>query len=152
MRILAINRPAIIESNIGALDREFRAARWTHHRLLDFEQQHQDHMNDVAELCAPGIRRVGALVARLKRREKRAERSTGWSPPLHTDWRLALEAKLTSLRKQRNSDPRWADALKWADAADPNGQPRGIWAQHPRRHSVTSGTNATIGISWESHW
>src|SRR5690606_5379053 len=131
MRILAINRPAIIESDIGALDREFRAARWTHHRLLDFEQRHQDHMNEVAELCAPGIRRVGALVARLKRREKRAERSTGWSPPLHTNLRLKLETKLTSLRKQRNSDPRWTDALKWADAEEPNGPPRGKARRRP---------------------
>lgn len=125
MRILVINRPAIIESNIGDLDREFRAARWTHHRILDFEEQHQEHMDQQAELCAPGIRRVARLVSKLRGRIRRKERSTGWSPPLHDDWLSSLSSRLLTLRKQRDTDPRWKSAVRWGDSSDSDAPARG---------------------------
>src|SRR5690606_41544275 len=66
-----MNRPAKIVSGHEELDAEYRAARWTYHRLLDFEDQHQRLLDEVAEQCAPGIRRVARLIAILWRRQRR---------------------------------------------------------------------------------
>src|SRR5690606_13870913 len=113
--IFAIKRPGILESDPSALDTELRAARRTHHLLLDFEDKHQALLDEVAETVAPGIGRIARIVNKLISRKHRMERSTGWSPPLHDNWRLVLKDRLQSLRNQRNSDPRWKTALKWAD-------------------------------------
>ena len=73
--VLTLNRPAIIVSDEARLGAEFRAASWAHHRLLDFEDEHQRHLDAVAEDIAPGIVRVGRILARLARRQRRSERS-----------------------------------------------------------------------------
>jgi len=123
--IFAIKRPGILESDPSALDTELRAARRTHHLLLDFEDKHQALLDEVAETVAPGIGRIARIVNKLISRKHRMERSTGWSPPLHDNWRLVLKDRLQSLRNQRNSDPRWKTALKWADMPGENAPPRG---------------------------
>lgn len=129
--MLTLNRPAFIESCEQQLDSEFRAARWAHHRLLDFETLHQKVLDDAAELCAPGIGRVGKLVSRLSRNARRREHTTEgqWSPNPHPLWAKALRGKLHELRKQRNSDPRWREALKWADTPGPGAPARGTARQ-----------------------
>lgn len=115
--MLGINRPARIESDADALDAEFRAARWTYHRLLDFEDEHQRVLDAAAEAAAPGILRVGRILHKLARREKWAARATSgtWAPDPRPELAARLRARLEELRKTRNADPRWKDALKWAD-------------------------------------
>lgn len=115
--MLVLHRPARIESDAYRLDDEYRSARWLHHRLLDFEDEHQRVLDAAAEAAAPGIVRVGRILARLSRRAKRRERSNAgtWSPHPRPDLAATLRARLEGLRKQRNADPRWKAALKWAD-------------------------------------
>jgi hypothetical protein len=122
-----ISRPAIVDRNCTeALGAEMRSARWLYHRLLDFEDEHQRVLDETAEICAPGIVRVAALVARLIRRQKRRERTTKgqWSPNPHPGWLTALSVRLGECRKARNVDPRWAAATKWAD--DQVGAPKQV--------------------------
>ncbi|GMV18399.1 MAG: hypothetical protein AMXMBFR56_66230 [Polyangiaceae bacterium] len=115
--MLTLSRPAHVLSDAQRLDAEYRSARWLHHRLLDFEDEHQRVLDAAAEASAPGIVRVGRILARLSRRAKRRDRTTAgaWSP----DPRFALAARLKvllgELREVRNADPRWSAALGWAD-------------------------------------
>lgn len=115
--MLVINRPAKIESGSVVLDDEYRSARWTYHRLLDFEDLHQAELDRVAELVAPGIVRVGRILARLSKRVRRAERSTkgSWAPDPKPELAATLRARLADMRTVRNGDDRWKAALKWAD-------------------------------------
>lgn len=125
MSIKTLNRPAKISSSQVDLDREFRAARWIYHRLLDFEDSHQKVLDETAELVAPRILRVGRIVAILKGRVRRLERSSDWCPRPRTELRQRLQQILLELRKQRNADPRWKEALKWADTAEEGAPQRG---------------------------
>lgn len=115
--MLVINRPARIESDEIALDAEFRSARWTYHRLLDFEDEHQAVLDRVADEVAPGIVRVARIIATLSRRARRAERSSEgtWWPNPRPELASHLKQRLAALRTQRNADPRWSAALGWAD-------------------------------------
>jgi hypothetical protein len=121
---LAMQRPALVESDEHRLDAEYRSARWAYHRLLDFEDQHQRVLDAAAEAAAPGIVRVGRILARLARRAKRRERTTEgqWSPSPRPDLAARLKALLPELREKRNADPRWAAACAWAD--EPIGEPK----------------------------
>lgn len=134
--VRVLHRPARIESDLDALECEFRAARWAHHRLLDFEDEHQRVLDEVADECAPGIIRVGRILARLSRRKKRRERATSgtWSPDPRLELAKRMESVLIELRRRRNADPRWKDALRWAD--DPVGAPKQVRrrrAKHPSK-------------------
>lgn len=116
--IKAASRPAIIDrDSLPRLDAEMRAARWLYHRLLDFEDSHEQIMAVAAEESAPGIGRTARIVARLLRRQKRRERSSEgtWSPNPHPAWLASLRVHLSELRNQRNGDPRWKMACQWAD-------------------------------------
>lgn len=125
MRTLAMSRPARVVSGEAELDAEYRAARYLYHRLLDFEDDHQRVMDEAQEECAPGITRVSKLLARLRKRKRRAERSTGWVPGHHPAVADALGKRLSELRKTRNADPRWKAAMGWADAPSPSAPARG---------------------------
>lgn len=129
--IFAIKRPARLLSGKLELEWELHMTRHTHHRLLDFEDVHQRVLDEVAEIVAPNIVRVGRLFARLMARKWRMERSTGWSLPLHEPWRIELGKRLKSLRLQRNTDPRWKAALKWADTPSENAPQRGNARRRP---------------------
>lgn len=131
MAIKCMSRPAVILDGAAELAAEFSAARWTHHRLLDFEDHHQRLLDEVAEQCAPGIRRVARLIAILWRRQRRAERASAgsWKPRERANLMAALRSRLAELRKQRDADPRWREALLWADGVDPDAPERG----KPRR-------------------
>lgn len=118
--LLVACRPALVVSNTEALDREFAAARWAYHRLLDFEDLAQRRLDDAQELCAPGISRVGRILSRLRKRNKRRERSTRFVPVDRPALRATLETRLASLRKTRNADPRWKEALRWARECEPD--------------------------------
>lgn len=124
--MLTLSRPARVLSCPVRLEEEYRSARWIHHRLLDFEDEHQRIVDEAAERCAPGIRRVGRILARLKRREKRRKRTTTgqWSPHPRPELTTKLQAMLVELRERRNADPRWKAALGWAD--DPIGSPKQV--------------------------
>lgn len=115
--MIVCNRPAKFVSDATILDREFRAAHWAHHRLLDFEDEHQSVIDAAAEVAAPGITRVGRILARLRKRARRAQRTPegSWCPPLHPELAERLTQRIAALREQRNADPRWKAALGWAD-------------------------------------
>ena len=115
--MLVLHRPAKIVSSRLRLDQEYRSARWLHHQLLNFEDAHQKVLDETSELVAPGILRVGRILARLKRRAKRAERSSKgtWAPNPHPKLAERLKERLDALRKQRNNAEQWKTALKWAD-------------------------------------
>lgn len=115
--MLTLSRPVQILSNEHLLDAEYRAARWVYHRLLDFEDQHQRVLDAAAEAAAPGIVRVGRILARLARRARRRERTTSgqWSPDPKPELAAHLKALLPGLRAQRDADPKWQEALRWAD-------------------------------------
>lgn len=115
MRTLAMSRPARVVSDQLALDSEFRSARYLYHRLLDFEDEHQRLLDDVQERCAPGIGRVSRILARLRKRKQQRERATGWMPCDHPALADALSKRLAALRKVRNSDQRWKDAIRWPE-------------------------------------
>lgn len=127
MTTLAIHRPAVIQSSARQLDEEMRSARWLHHRLLDFEDQHQHVLDLAAEVAAPGIVRVARLVARLLKRTKRRERTTvgQWSPNPHPGWLSGLRSSLTILRAQRNASDEWKTACAWADTPAEDAPDRG---------------------------
>lgn len=126
-----MHRPARIIAGADELSDEFAATRWTYHRLLDFEDEHQRLLDDVADQCAPGIRRVSRLLAILGRRQRRAERASegSWKPRERPELVNSLRNRLVELRKQRDADPRWKEALLWADGVDPDAPERG----KPRR-------------------
>src|SRR5690606_9965101 len=126
-----MHRPARIIAGADELSDEFAAARWTYHRLLDFEDRHQRLLDDVADQCAPGLRRVARLLAVLGRRQRRAERTSPgtWAPRPRPELLATLRARLNELRKQRDADPRWREALLWADGVDSDAPERG----KPRR-------------------
>lgn len=124
--MLTLSRPAIIESD-ERLDREFSSTRWMYHRLLDFEDRHQQVLDAVAEEIAPGVVRAGRIVARLAGRVRRAERTSAgsWAPNPRVDLAARVRARLSALREVRNADPRWKAALAWADTPEPNAPARG---------------------------
>lgn len=112
-----LSRPAIIESGMDQLDREYREARRHHHTLLSFEDEHQALLDATAEACAPGIVRVGrilAKLARIKRWAKKARPGT-WHPDPRPELVAKLKEILKPLREARNADPRWKEALRWMD-------------------------------------
>lgn len=124
-----LSRPAIVSREVATrLDREYAAARWLHNRLLDFEAEHQKLIDAAADTAAPGITRCARIVAKLRGRVRRRERSTGWAPLLHEEWRKTLEERVAGLRTVRNSDPAYQAALKWDRESDP-----GAVAKLPRR-------------------
>ena len=145
----AISRPAIVaRESADALGAEMRSARWLYHRLLDFEDQHQQILDGVAEECAPGIVRVARILAVLLRRQKRRERSCEgtWSPSPHPAWLASLRVILGELRKLRNADPRWKDACRWAD--EPTGEAK---APRRRRAKPASAVKRRKGESEEAY-
>lgn len=125
--LLCMARPATVLANAAGLDIEFRDARWTYHRLLDIEDEHQVLVDRTAEECAPGIVRCGRLVARLHRRARRRERTTAgrWSPNPRPELLARLTRRLGELREQRNADPDWKEALRWFDLPDDDAPSRG---------------------------
>lgn len=125
MRTLAASRPAIIDDGQEALDEEYRSARYLHHRLLDIEDEFQRVIDAAQEECAPGIGRVGRLLARLRNRDKRREKSTRFVPGGHPELRSRLEAIHRDLRAKRNAEPRWKEAMRWADTPGPEAPARG---------------------------
>jgi hypothetical protein len=125
MRTLAMSRPARVPRNAIALDREYKSARYIHHRLLDFEDAHQRILDDVQEECAPGINRVARILATLRRRKRRGSRSTKWVPGCHPELMASLSKRVAELRKTRNADSRWRVALAWADSPGDDAQSRG---------------------------
>lgn len=124
--MLTMSRPAVVISDPDVLEREYRSARWIHHRLLDFEDEHQRVLDAAADASAPGIVRVGRILARLARRAKRRERTTSgqWSPGPRPELASRLKDMLAELRVARNADPRWKAALGWGD--DQVGEPRAV--------------------------
>src|SRR5262245_6465276 len=124
---LTMNRPALVESDEQRLDAEFRSARWLYHRLLDFEDLHQKELDRAAEAAAPGIVRVGRILARLSRRARRRERTTEgqWSPDPRPGLAERLRSTLAELRAARNADPRWGEACAWADTPADDAPARG---------------------------
>lgn len=131
--MLALSRPAILECSEDLVAGECAAARWTYHRLLDFEEQHQRVLDEAAETIAPGVVRVGRIVARLARRARRAERTSvgTWSPNPRAELAERLRARLVELRTVRNADPRWKEALAWADTPDASAPERGGARRRP---------------------
>ena len=123
MSILCAKRPATLvgdtETEI-ALDQEFAAARWAHHQLLNFEDKFQGHLDAVSELVAPRLLRCGSILARLNHLEERAKRTTKgkWKPRPRPELKRFCEIEKKRLREVRNADPRWKEALGWADAVD----------------------------------
>lgn len=115
--MLTMNRPAEPLSSPVRLDAEYRSARWIHHRLLDFEDEHQAVLDAAADAAAPGIVRVGRILARLARRARRRERTTAgqWSPNPRPELAAVLKSRLAVLRESRNAAPGWVAALGWAD-------------------------------------
>lgn len=115
--MLTLSRPAKIASSETRLDAEYKSTRWIHHRLLDFEDEHQLVLDAAAEATAPGIVRVGRLLAKLARKAKRRERTTAgsWSPNPRPELAAHLKERLARLRVVRNADERWTAALGWAD-------------------------------------
>lgn len=116
--MLTLNRPTRqILSDESRLDKEYKSARWIHHRLLDFEDLHQRLLDAAAEAAAPGIARVGRILTRLARRAKWRERTAvgAWSPDPRPELADRLKKLLESLRKRRNADPRWVAARDWAN-------------------------------------
>jgi len=124
--MLTLNRPAKLESDAERLAAEYRSARWAHHRLLDFEDEHQRILDAAAEAVAPGILRVGRILSRLARRAKRRTHTNDgvWSPNPRPALEKKLRTMLATLRENRNADPRWAKALGWAD--EQTGEPKQI--------------------------
>lgn len=108
--IIVLHRPVLVDET-AVLDSEFRAARWVYNRLLDFELEHQAMLDAIS----PRLARVGRILARLKRRDRRRERATKgqWLPPEKPELRARLESLREQLRKERNADPRWKEALRW---------------------------------------
>lgn len=127
MAIRAMTRPARITSSEMVLDAEYRAARYIYNRLLDFEDQHQIVLDSAAEIVAPGIVRVARIIARLRRRAKRLDRSTEgtWSPNPRPELLAALLPRLASLRSTRNASDAWKGACKWADTPAADAPDRG---------------------------
>jgi hypothetical protein len=115
MRTLALSRPARVVSDEAALTAEYQSARYIHHRLLDFEDEHQRVLDIAQEDAAPGITRVSEIVSRLRRRQRIAKRATRWVPGHHPLWMASLSEQLAALRKTRNASPGWRAAIKWAD-------------------------------------
>lgn len=134
--MLTLSRPSRILSDERRLSQEYASARWIYHRLLDFEFEHERVLAEVADQIAPGIVRVGRIVARLARRTRRAERTTEgqWYPNPHLELMKRLRKRLAELRTVRNADPRWKEACMWADTPAPGAPPRG----GPRRKSEES--------------
>lgn len=134
--MLTMSRPARILSSEQRLGAECAAARWTYHRLLDFEDEHQRVLDATAEAIAPSIVRVGRIVSRLARRARWAERATegSWVPNPRPELAKRLRARLAELRQARNADPRWKEACAWADTPAPDAPPRG----GPRRRAGES--------------
>ncbi len=125
--VLCASRPAKIIAGDIELDAEFRNARWTHHRLLDIEDEHQTFVDRTAEECAPGIVRCGRLVAKLRKRVKRRERTRPgqWSPDPRPELAAVLGKRLAELREQRNADEDWKEALRWFDLPEDDAPERG---------------------------
>lgn len=115
--MLTMHRPAILESDPGILGEEFYQARRMHHKLLDFELMHEEHLREVAEQIAPGIWRIGRILCRLSRFARRARKTPegSWAPNPRPELAAKLRAQQLELRAKRNDDPRWHAALKWAD-------------------------------------
>lgn len=131
--MLTLNRPAIIVSDEGRLDAEYHAVRWAHHRLLDFEDEHERVIDAAADQCAPGVVRCARLVAILSGRARRAERTSKgrWCPAPRPELLERLQARLSELREQRNADPRWKAALRWAD--EQVGEPKRVRRRRAKR-------------------
>lgn len=127
MGIQAMSRPARIDSDVLALDNEYRSARYLYHRLLDFEDQHQKMLDETAERVAPDIVRTARLIAILLGRAKRRERTVKgtWSPNPHPDWLPGLRYRLVELRNVRNASIEWKLALKWGDTPAEDAPARG---------------------------
>lgn len=123
----AMHRPAIILEGNDQLNEEMRSARWLHHRLLDFEDEHQRLLDATAEEAAPGIVRAGRIVARLQRRQKRRDRACKgtWTPDPHPELLARVRQKLAVLRRQRNAAAAWKEACRWADTPAPAAPERG---------------------------
>jgi transposase len=123
--MICMHRPAIVETP-ERINQECASARWTYHRLLDFEAEHQRVLDSVADQIAPGIVRVGRILARLARRTRRAEHTTKgqWAPNPRPDLAASLRVRLGEMRAVRNADPRWKVALGWAD--EPVGDPKAV--------------------------
>lgn len=108
--ITVIRRRVIVPAELEpVLDAEYRAARWAHNRLLDFEFAHQRMLDDFA----PRLTRVGRLIARLKRRQRWRAKTRGWKPPLHKELLARLMKLRDTLRAERNASPQWKALLKW---------------------------------------
>lgn len=124
--MLTLSRPAYIDSDEDRLSREYASARWTYHRLLDFEAEHQRVLDATADQIAPGIVRVGRILATLGRRARRAEHTTRgrWFPNPRPELAARLRERLAAMRALRNADPRWKVALGWAD--EPVGEPKAV--------------------------
>lgn len=124
--MLTLSRPADVVSSEIRLDAEYKSARWIHHRLLDFEDEHQRVLDAAADMAAPGIVRVGRILTRLARRAKRREHTTAgaWSPNPRPELAVRLKERLATLRELRNADERWTAALGWAD--DEVGEPKQV--------------------------
>lgn len=152
MSILTLSRPAKIVSSEHRLDDEYRAARWAHHRLLDFEDKHQQHLDEVSEQCAPGIVRVGRMIARLSRRAMRRKRSNAgtWTPDPRPQLMASLRIRLSELKKERDADPRWKDALKWAD--DPVGSPKAVRRRRAKDPSKVKRRKSETDEAWQKRF
>jgi len=109
MSIKAYNRPARIVDYDDSLDQEFRNARWTYHRLLDFEDAHQA----VIDAVMPELARVSSIMSRLHRRKRRASRSTKRELGHHPELLAKLGERRLELKKQRDSMPEWKAAKSW---------------------------------------
>jgi hypothetical protein len=149
---LTLKRPARLVSSATRLDAEYRAARWAHHRLLDFEDQHQQVIDDVAEACAPGISQVGRILARLAKRDKWAQRATAgaWAPRPRPALTSTLRARLASLRAQRDADPRWKEALGWAD--EQVGTPKQVRRRRAKSPSKVKRRKGESDEAWEKRF
>lgn len=151
--MLVLHRPASIEaSSRSALDAEYQAALWTHHRLLDFEDQHQAVLDAAAERVAPGITRVGRILTRLARRARRADRASKgtWSPNPRPDLAARLRVLLDDLRRARNASDEWRVALGWAD--EQVGEPKAVRRRKAKPASKVQRRKGESDEAWQKRF
>lgn len=120
MEMLVAHRPAIILEGEYLLDQEFRATRWAHHRLLDFEQEHQDRIDQVRNSIVPSLVRVHRILGRLTWRKRNKPRSLGFIPKPRPELEAHLTKVLKGLKDELKADPRWKEVLNWANQAAPD--------------------------------
>jgi len=150
--MITLSRPARILSDEDRLGEEYRNARWIYHRLLDFEAEHQKILDAAADEIAPGIVRTGRILAQLARRVKRVEHTPEgrWAPDPKPELAAKLKIRLEEARKIRNADPRWKEALKWAD--EEVGEPKAVRRRRAKPAAKVKRRKGETDEAWEKRF